>query len=117
MELDTVGKRLKFARKAHTPELTQAQLAEMTGIRQATISRLERGVFCDTKFVVEIAMALGVNTEWLSRGLGVMKNKPNKTKSQLQRLEKVLDGMNISESDIERIIDIAILEASKINNK
>ncbi|WP_341496386.1 helix-turn-helix transcriptional regulator [Photobacterium damselae subsp. damselae] len=114
MELDTVGKRLKFARKAHTPELTQAQLAEMTGIKQASISRLERGVFYGTKFVVELAEALGVSTEWLSKGSGAMKNTSAEPTGQLARLVMILEPLNLTEGELKEVVNAAIIKASEI---
>lgn len=67
MELKT---RLKAARR-HA-KITQEQLADKIGIKQASISELETGKSGSTSFIAEIARACGVNPIWLATGEGEM---------------------------------------------
>ncbi|MFQ5745464.1 MAG: helix-turn-helix domain-containing protein [Acidobacteriota bacterium] len=60
-----VGERLWRARQARG--LTQKQLAQATGIDQANISKLERGMLRDVRAsnLLRLAEALGVSTDYL----------------------------------------------------
>lgn len=62
--------RVKQARK-HAG-LTQSELAERIGIKQASISELERGLSRSSSYLVQIAGACGVNPVWLAEGIGKM---------------------------------------------
>ncbi|OQR30630.1 Cro/Cl family transcriptional regulator [Pseudomonas sp. Bc-h] len=62
--------RLKQARK-HA-NLTQSELAERAGIKQASISEIERGLTRTSGYLVKLATILGVNPVWLSEGIGSM---------------------------------------------
>lgn len=62
--------RLKAARR-HA-RLTQAQLAERTGLNQTSISDLERGKSVSSSFSYQIASACGINPRWLVLGVGGM---------------------------------------------
>ncbi len=62
--------RIKAARK-HA-RLTQAELAAMTGINQASISDLERGRSQRSSYNSTIARACGVSAIWLEAGIGTM---------------------------------------------
>lgn len=55
--------------------LTQANLAEKAGVSQAAIQKLTSGKAESTRKIVEIANALGVRVEWLSSGVGAMRNE------------------------------------------
>lgn len=68
MENETFGSRLKQARS--DAELTQAQLAKMSGVSQTTISDGERGRNAGSGDVARIAAVLGVNALWLADGKG-----------------------------------------------
>lgn len=117
MTLDTMGKRLAIARKTHTPKMTQKDLACLSGVKQATISRIESGQIEETKYVVELAKAVNVHIEWLKSGFGTMRPISSNLKEKMNRLEKTINNMNLSNDELDRIIDIAIIEASKINSK
>lgn len=70
-----VGIRLRHARKHR--KLTQAQLAQLAGVKQASISQVETG---ETKSLrgttlVAIAKVLSVNPDWLANGKGSMERK------------------------------------------
>ena len=67
-----IGVRLRHARKKR--KLSQVQLAQKSGVKQASISDLERGKSRSFRGVtlVSIAKVLNVSTEWLSNGKGAM---------------------------------------------
>lgn len=66
----TLGERLRKARK-HAG-ITQPQLAEISGVAQQTISKIERGVQQSSTEIVSLAGACGVRPEWLDKGIGPM---------------------------------------------
>lgn len=62
--------RIKRARK-HAG-LTQGQLADAVGVRQASISDLETGKSQSSSYSASIAKACGVDALWLENGIGEM---------------------------------------------
>lgn len=78
--------------------LSQGQLAELVGVSQPAIQKMTSGKTGGSRKIVEIAGALGVRPEWLSSGVGAMRNdgqmpaKPASTIDQVFRVE-VLDLM------------------------
>lgn len=62
--------RIKEARKHAS--LTQNELAERVGIKQASISELERGLSRTSGHLIAIARICGVNPMWLADGTGEM---------------------------------------------
>lgn len=62
--------RVKAARKY--AGLTQGELAEKIGIKQASISDLERGKSASSSYTASIARACGVSPFWLETGQGEM---------------------------------------------
>lgn len=68
--MSTIGERLKTARE-HA-DLTQHDLERLTGVKQATISKIELGKSESTTFAVQLAVACGVRAEWLVLGKGEM---------------------------------------------
>ena len=68
------GKRLKQARKAKG--LTQGELSEISGVKQGTISKIERGDQDSSGFDAVLANALDVDAFWLSTGGGSMRDLP-----------------------------------------
>jgi transcriptional regulator with XRE-family HTH domain len=66
----TYAERLKIARAY--AGLTQTELAEKSGIRQQMISKLETGLSDETTATVKLALACGVNPEWLDGEVGDM---------------------------------------------
>lgn len=62
--------RLKQARK-HA-NLTQVELAERAGIKQASVSEIERGLTRTSGHLVKFATICRVNPVWLSEGTGEM---------------------------------------------
>jgi SOS-response transcriptional repressor LexA len=61
--MDTLAKRVREQRKALG--MTQAQLAEASGLQQSDISKIENGKVQSTTAVVELARALQKPPEWL----------------------------------------------------
>lgn len=55
--------------------LTQGRLAERLGIKQASISEIERGLTASSSHLVRAALECGVNPLWLSEGVGEMLGK------------------------------------------
>ena len=70
--MSTLSERLKQARQ-HAG-LTQDELAEKSGVTQASISKIELGKNKseNTTFGVQLAVACGVRCEWLVLGTGKM---------------------------------------------
>lgn len=68
--MDTLGKRLRFARQER--KLTQTQLADLSGVKQSDISKLERGDSQTTAGLVRLASALTCSPEWLDTGDGAI---------------------------------------------
>ena len=64
--MNTIGERLKHARKK--AGLSQVELAKKAGIKQASISELERGSSRSSGYIVQLANACGVSPEWLASG-------------------------------------------------
>ncbi len=67
--------RLRYARKLR--KLSQVQLAQKAGVKQASISDLERGESKSFRgnTLVSVATALKVNPEWLAHGKGSMERQ------------------------------------------
>jgi transcriptional regulator with XRE-family HTH domain len=62
----TYGERLRLAREHKG--LTQEQLVEISGVKQGTISKIERGDQNSSGFDAELAYTLGVEAMWLKTG-------------------------------------------------
>lgn len=71
MRIDTLASRLRLARTEK--QLTQVQLAAISGVRQSDISKIERGETLRTTSGVELAEALEVSPVWLITGEGDMR--------------------------------------------
>lgn len=52
--------------------MTQGRLAELIGIKQASISEIERGLTSSSSHLVRVAIECGVDPLWLSEGTGEM---------------------------------------------
>ena len=67
--------RLRHARKARG--LTQKKLESISGVKQASISDLERGESKSFRgnTLVSLAKALNVSPEWLAQGKGTMERR------------------------------------------
>jgi len=71
MDVMTFGKRLKKARLA--AGLSQEYLALAVNCSQSTIGNIEAGPNKTSRYTVEFAQHLGVDSEWLRTGEGSMK--------------------------------------------
>lgn len=67
-EVDTIGKRLRWARKER--KLTQQLLAERSGVRQSDISKIERDEIQRPTGLLALSRALRCNPDWLDTGDG-----------------------------------------------
>jgi len=66
----SIGERVRRARKY--AKLTQTQLGKAVGVKQATISDLEKGDSRSSAYLIQIAHACGVDSRWLATGKGEM---------------------------------------------
>ncbi|KVC45183.1 repressor [Burkholderia diffusa] len=103
MSLNTYGKRLRAARKG--ARLTQKQLADKVGLKQATISELENDEYDGSAKTAAIADALGVNALWLAEGKG----DPQVIHRSLQSYDSAVGDA----SDAARTLIDAVLRADK----
>ena len=71
MKKETLAERLNQAMELSG--MSQGALAKASGVAQPTIWRLTSGNARGSTKIVEIANALGVRTEWLSTGVGPMR--------------------------------------------
>lgn len=69
MEMKTLSQRLVHAMTER--KMTQGALAKASGVSQPTIWRLVNGSAESSKRLVNIANALGVDTDWLANGVVV----------------------------------------------
>ena len=60
------GQRLRAARKHK--KLTQDELAELSGVKQGSISKIERGDQDRSTFDIDLAISLDVSPKWLKDG-------------------------------------------------
>jgi transcriptional regulator with XRE-family HTH domain len=91
--MDTLGKRIKAERKR--AGLSQTQLATAVGVKQQSISHLERDKAEDTKLILPIATVLKVNPYWLETGKG-----PKEAKSWNLLLD--MDGLDAELQTVAR---------------
>jgi len=67
-----IGQRIKQARLAHKPKMTQQQLADAVEVSRPAVTQWETGnnKMLDGDNLMRVARALGVTTEWLLCGAG-----------------------------------------------
>ena len=101
--------RLRHARKAR--DLTQQRLAQLSGIKQGSISDLERG---ESKAfrgntLVSLARALNVSPEWLSQGRGTMERRDTPLSDEAIAVAQAWDrlGPELKKSTKEMILAMA----------
>jgi transcriptional regulator with XRE-family HTH domain len=102
MNEQTVGDRMKARRKEL--KMSQATLAELSGLAQPTISSLELNKASNTRNIASVAHALQVNALWLQTGLG----DPNASlKGQVVQpeTEVIDDGQRTSSEFLIRVIE------------
>ncbi|MCY1166576.1 HTH-type transcriptional regulator PrtR [compost metagenome] len=66
--LETLAQRLRFARKKRG--ISQDALAEISGVKQPDISKIERGSVLKPTSLLQLARALKINAYWLDVGDG-----------------------------------------------
>jgi transcriptional regulator with XRE-family HTH domain len=80
MTEDTLAGRLKLAREKSG--LSQSKLARIVGISPQAIQSLESGNSAGSKYLAEIAGAIGVEATWLATGEGDMLRRPRRDISE-----------------------------------
>ena len=98
-----IGRRLKKARKE--AGLTQAALARISGVDQARISGLETGTQEQSVYLVELALALGVDAGWLQTGVS-----SSDIKVDHNAVEKEILNLIMQLSDEDRAREIAYIQ-------
>lgn len=91
------GERLCYARKQEG--LTQDQLSERSGVKQGTISKIERGDQDSSTYDLNLAQALDINPWWLKTGKGPM------------REEHIVDFVSAYRDDVRKVPVISYVEA------
>lgn len=128
----TFGERMVLARKfphnsTNGRAMSQSMLAERCGLTQAQISRLEKSKSSNSTKIIEIAGALGVSVHWLKTGKGTPDAKDltmegvlarqtdnQKAMEPYLRLKKTVDSLGLSNENVEKMIDHAIIYATKL---
>lgn len=105
--IETIGNRLKIARKY--AGMTQVELANAIDARQGAISDLESGRNNSSTKIVEMSLALKINAEWLSTGLGemitVLKNEVTVTPLMIPVLSYVEVKKDFNQININKAVD------------
>lgn len=97
---DSLGYRLKLARTR--ADMTQQELSDATGVRQASISKIERGDQSESGSVTVLARACGVRAEWLAEGLPPMLDErwnSRLSSHHYNMLSKVADALSTNGRD------------------
>ncbi|CAK2955205.1 helix-turn-helix domain-containing protein [Vibrio crassostreae] len=111
--IETFADRMKWARTQQTRKISQKELAELAGISQATVNKLENGILKSTSAIVAIADALHVSVHWLQSGQGKPENNLV-SMTKLNRLEDTLAKLGLTDEQIKRVEKAALDEAMKI---
>ena len=95
--IDTLGKRLKYARKSK--DFTQDSLANAIGVSRGVIFNLEKDKTEPQAIVVNaICQVLNVNKDWLADGTGEMENSAKaKSAKILAELYEIAKGLSEDE--------------------
>lgn len=101
--MTTLGERLKIAREQ--AGLTQQELEAKSGVKQATISKLELGKNKteETAYGVHLAVACGVRPQWLVLNEGPMLEGLKPDEATL--LEKYRGSDNSGKTAIQRVAE------------
>ena len=103
--MEHIGERIKTARKRVA--MSQAELAERSGVKQQMISKLESKRADSTSGIVALATALGVTPEWLQTG------KESRARSETQQITKVSTLDDKTPEELLKII-VAYEEGSEL---
>jgi phage repressor protein C with HTH and peptisase S24 domain len=100
--------RLKYARKK--AGLTQVELAERAGIKQASVSEIERGLTRSSSYLVKFAQICGVDPVWLSEGTKFPGAQWDITVGSPQPQRTPADASSVLESNMELLGDLSVWE-------
>lgn len=95
--LESLGERLKRCRREKG--WTQVELAHRSGVSQQTLTALERGVTQRSRFLPDIAAALGVSAEWLRTGVGEGAGSASSASECLVRPIPILDASEAADPE------------------
>lgn len=116
-----IGKRIREERIALG--MKQLELASKVGIKQPTLSALEKGSSTQTAYIGSFASALGVNALWLETGRGLKRPGDLSKKEQAadvpvqhSEISKLLEYYWLSSSSGRKIILESAAEAPKISD-
>ena len=108
--MDTLAKRLKFVRKIQR-QMNQEKPAQLSGVDQSVISKIERGVIQKTTSLLALARALDCSAAYLDSGDGERDatkqevNRQSPPRNQVCEIElavKLLADTLLSVSPIDR---------------
>lgn len=100
------GERLRWARKQ--ADLTQQELANISGVKQGSISKIERGEQSESSYDPILAFHLRVSAYWLTTGEG------DPLDGVLTEEEKeLLEAYRASEGDQKNVFDFLKAQALK----
>lgn len=105
----SIGKRLYEARKE--AGLTQNQLALKSGVKQPTISELERGDSQSSGSLAQMAAALGVNALWLETGKGPKKSSAIPSSAYTGPERRAFQNVRVIPQTIREIPVISLIQA------
>lgn len=94
-----IGLRIKQAREAMRPKMSQKALGEIVGISQQSVQELESGRN-GTKHLHRYAAALHQTVEWLEYGEGEMRTDGKASASDQQRTPPELSAFNTFPKDV-----------------
>jgi phage repressor protein C with HTH and peptisase S24 domain len=106
--------RVKYARKRAS--LTQAELADRVGIKQASVSELERGLSRTSGHLVKIAQICDVSALWLAEGIGQATGaedasapaiSPTASAAEMVKQMLARQGKNLSEAARQSLLAVA----------
>lgn len=108
MVMNTLGKRLKFARERLFPKVSQKTLGERVGRSQQMIGKLENDQSEETAAIVRIATELGIRPEWLETGQGLMTGEasPRAARDVIQEIERRTITHELGEAELSLILDL-----------
>lgn len=92
--MKTLSERLRAAMNA--ADMTQAALAEASGVAQPTIYKILAGKTQHSAFVVQMADALSVSPSWLAMGKGSMEFDADRSSVNEKKLDNYKDFKIIS---------------------
>ncbi len=113
-EAKTIGRCIRTAREK--ANLTQGALAELAGVSDETISRLERGTYLPTLATLRaFADALGMTLDELVRGAG--KPKPLRAVTMGRDVRRLAErAAQLTPTGVRRLLLIADLLPTRIAN-